>query len=230
LAFAGAVAVGAALAIGELIAGLVAGVPSPLLAVARFIVDIQPPGAKELVVGLFGESDKLAFQVFIVLVAIGVGAVLGRMSGTRPAGAAAVVVAFTGAGFAASLREPGVEPALSVAAAAIEAIVGIYLLRRLAALAGTRSTAGEPAAGVSPSRPSMPDWSRRSLLQAGGAIAVGSVVAGSIGRALLEGQRAPATAEGIPAAPQPAVLPPGADLSTRDLEAGGLSGFVFGIE
>jgi len=63
LAFAGAVAVGAALAVGELLAGLVPGVPSPLLAVARFMVDIQPPGAKDLVVGLFGTADKLAFQV-----------------------------------------------------------------------------------------------------------------------------------------------------------------------
>ena len=103
LAFAGAVAIGASLALGELIAGVVAGVPSPLLAVARFIVDIQPPGAKEIVVALFGEADKVAFQVFIVLIALGVGAFLGRISPKRPDLAWAVLVAFSAAGFLASL-------------------------------------------------------------------------------------------------------------------------------
>src|SRR5919198_1492811 len=112
LAFAGAVAVGAALATGELLAGILPDVPSPLLAVARFIVDIQPPGAKDLVVGLFGEADKLAFQVFIVLVALVVGALLGLLALRRPAAAATVVAVFTGAGFAASLRDPDVSVGL----------------------------------------------------------------------------------------------------------------------
>jgi DMSO/TMAO reductase YedYZ molybdopterin-dependent catalytic subunit len=218
LAFAGAVAVGAALAIGELIAGLVPGVPSPLLAVARFIVDIQPPGAKELVVGLFGEADKVAFEVFIVLVAVAIGAALGRLSPRRPDLAAVVLVAFTGAGFAASLREPGVVVALSVAAAGIEALVGLFLLRRLVALATIGETA--PAAGA------MPDWRRRSLLQAGGAIALGSVAAGTLGRLLLERQRAPQTPVGLPAAQVPAVLPAGADIATADLAAAGLAPIV----
>src|SRR5258705_13598575 len=91
LAFAGAVAIGAALAIGELLAGLLPGVPSPLLAVARFVVDVQPPGAKELVVGLFGTADKLAFQLFIVLVGLGIGAALGRVAPRRPDLAAATL-------------------------------------------------------------------------------------------------------------------------------------------
>src|SRR5829696_7226264 len=76
-AFAGAVAVGAAIAASELIAGIFDGVPSPILAVARFIVDVQPPGAKELIVALFGDSDKLAFEVFILLVALAIGALVG---------------------------------------------------------------------------------------------------------------------------------------------------------
>ena len=51
LGLAGAVAVGAALAVGELLAGILPDVPSPLVAVAQFFVDIQPPGAKDFVVG-----------------------------------------------------------------------------------------------------------------------------------------------------------------------------------
>jgi DMSO/TMAO reductase YedYZ molybdopterin-dependent catalytic subunit len=204
-------------------------VPSPLLAVARFIVDIQPPGAKELVVGLFGTADKLAFQVFIVLVAAGVGAGLGRLSPKRPDLASAILALFTGAGFLASLREPGVVVALSVAAAGVEALAGMYLLRRLVAL---ESAPAGVRAGSSPvvraARPGgMPDWSRRTLLQVGGAIAVGSVAAGSIGRLLLERQRAPAPPiGGTPTAQLPAVLPSGADLATTDLTAAGLSPIV----
>jgi DMSO/TMAO reductase YedYZ molybdopterin-dependent catalytic subunit len=74
----------------------------------------------------------------------------------------------------------------------------------------------------------MPDWSRRALLQAGGAIAVGSVFAGTIGRMLLEGQAAPAPAPvgGLPVAPVPADLPAGADIATADLTSGGLTPIV----
>jgi DMSO/TMAO reductase YedYZ molybdopterin-dependent catalytic subunit len=225
LAFAGAVAVGAALAVGELLAGLVPGVPSPLLAVARFIVDVQPPGAKDLVVALFGEADKIAFEVFIVLVAIGLGSALGRLSPRRPDVAAAVIAGFATAGFAASLREPGGVAALSAGVAAVEAVAGIYLLRWLVRLAtGTRPAASGATATARGA--SMPDWGRRSLLQAGGAIAIGSLVAGTFGRVLLETRRRPATTGDIPLAPLPASLPPGADLATTDLASAGLAPIV----
>ena len=215
LGFAGAVAVGAALATGEVLAGLLPGVPSPLVAVAQFIVDIQPPGAKDLVVALFGEADKVAFQVFIVLVALGIGGLLGRLARQRSDLAAAVVAGFTAVGFAASLRELGVNVGLSAGAAGLEAVIGIGVLRRL-----TRgATVGESIA-------SMPDWSRRSLIRTGAAIAIGSVVAGWIGRLLLERQRAPAISDDVPVASIPATLPPGADLATNDLSKAGLAPIV----
>src|SRR5262245_62590663 len=222
LAFAGAVAVGAALAAGELIAGLIPGVPSPLLAVARFIVDIQPPGAKDFVVGLFGTADKLAFQVFILVVALGIGAGLGLLAPRRPAVAAGILAAFAGAGFLASLRDPNAIAALCAGAAAVEALVGMWVLRRLVAVA--EGPAGDRRAGDA--RAGMPDWSRRSLLQTGGAIAVGSVAAGIGGRLLLQRQAAPPTAVGVPSAPVPATLPPGADIATTDLTSAGLTPIV----
>ena len=221
LAFAGAVAVGAALAVGELLAGIIGGVPSPLLAVARFIVDVQPPGAKELVVALFGENDKLAFQVFIVLVALLVGAWLGRLAPRQPALAGAVVAGFTAAGFLASVREPAVSLALAATAAGIEAVIGIALLRRLV------DVASEPAA--SPTRTGgMPDWGRRSLLRTGGALAVGSIALGVVGRYLLErkGVTTKPPAGGVPTVPVPIDLPSGADIGTADLKAAGLSPIV----
>jgi len=220
LAFAGAVAVGAALATGELLAGLL-GMPSPLLAIARFIVDIQPPGAKDFVVALFGEADKIAFQVFIILVALGIGSGLGRVAPKRPDLATLVVAGFAAVGFAAALRDPNNILALSAAVAGVEAAVGIHVLRRLVRLATRARTAT-----ASSTTASAPDWGRRSLLQAGGAIAVGSVVAGAAGRLLLERQRSPATPADIPSVARPVTLPPGADIATTDLVAGGLSPIV----
>jgi len=72
----------------------------------------------------------------------------------------------------------------------------------------------------------MPDWTRRSLIRTGGAIAIGSVALGSVGRLLLERQRAPATPTDIPVAPVPASLPSGADLATADLSQAGLTPLV----
>ena len=205
LAFAGAVAVGAALGAGELLAGVL-GVPSPLLAIARFIVDVQPPGAKDLVVALFGEADKVAFQVFIILVALGIGGVLGRVATRRPDLAAIVIAGFAAAGFAAALRDPNDIPALSAAVAAAGAVVGIVVLRRMVRVALASTATRPPDATIALA----PDWGRRSLLQAGGAIAVGSVAAGTVGRLLLERQRSPATPADIPPVTRQATLPPGA--------------------
>ena len=220
LAFAGAVAVGAAVAVGELLAGLLSGVPSPLLAVARFLVDIQPPGAKEIVVALFGEADKLAFEILILVVALGIGALLGLLARTRLGMAQGVIVGFVGAGFLSSLRDPGVSAVLAVAAAGVQAVVGTTALRRLVDIASRESRPG-----VAPA-PGMPDWRRRSLLQAGGALAIGSVVAAAVGRYLLDRQATPVEPDGAPTAPRPAELPVGADISTTDLAAAGLAPIV----
>ena len=58
-ALAGAIAAGVSMAVGELIAGVVSGAPSLVLAIGSLIIDLQPPGAKDLVVSLFGTNDKL---------------------------------------------------------------------------------------------------------------------------------------------------------------------------
>lgn len=223
-AFAGAVAVGAALAVGELAAGVFDGIPSPLLAVARFLVDIQPPGAKELVVALFGTNDKAAFEIVIVVVALGVGALLGRLAPRRSDVAAIVIVGFAAAGFAAALREPGVQVTLTLAAAAAEAIAGVVVLQRLMPLApATRVLKAGVETGVE-----IIDWRRRGLIRSGGAIAIGSIAVGAAGRYLLMRRQAPPppATGGDPVPAVPADLPPGADIATADLAAAGLAPIV----
>ncbi|HJP88270.1 MAG TPA: molybdopterin-dependent oxidoreductase [Candidatus Limnocylindrales bacterium] len=219
-AFAGAVAVGAALAVGELAAGVIEGIPSPLLAIAKFLVDIQPPGAKEVVVALFGTNDKTAFQVVIVIVALLVGALIGRLAVRRPDVASIVIVGFAGAGFAASLREPGAQATLALAAAGAEAVAGSMVLQRLIRLVpGSGAVAIKGIDTV--------DWRRRAILRSGGAIAVGSVAIGALGRYLLQQQQVPPPSSGVTVVPaKPADLPAGADIATADLTSAGLTPIV----
>ena len=82
LAFALSGALGAAVAIGlaELLAGLLAGTSSLVAAIGQQVIDLQPPGAKDLVVALFGTNDKLALEVVVVLAALAFGAGLGSLA------------------------------------------------------------------------------------------------------------------------------------------------------
>jgi len=62
-ALAGAIAAGVSMAVAELIAGIVSGAPSLVIAIGALVIDLQPPGAKDVVVSLFGTNDKLALNV-----------------------------------------------------------------------------------------------------------------------------------------------------------------------
>ena len=66
----------AAIGLSELVAGFLGG-PSLLASIGEFVIDHQPPGAKDFVVGLFGTNDKLALEVLILVIAALIGALLG---------------------------------------------------------------------------------------------------------------------------------------------------------
>ncbi|THE08814.1 oxidoreductase [Microbacterium oleivorans] len=76
-ATAGVVSVGAALALAELIALMVAPQSSPLLAVGSLVIDLAPPWAKDTAIALFGTNDKIfllvLLSVLLALVAAGAG-------------------------------------------------------------------------------------------------------------------------------------------------------------
>jgi len=216
LAFAGVVAVATAIAVGELAAGLIAGIPSPTLSIGRGVIALQPPGAKDFITALFGTNDKVALEVFIIGVALLIGAGLGIAAPRRRALATGAIAAFAAIGFVASLGDQDAELGLSAVAAGAEAIVGIYALGYLVDLAlghggpgpGARARRGAPAV-------EMPDWSRRALLIRGGALAVAAGIGTVAGRSLLEGQRKPVPVGGLPEPKAVATLPTGADLGIQ---------------
>ena len=208
---AGAVGALAGMGLSELAAGIL-GAPSLVASIGGFVIDNQPPGAKDLVVALFGTNDKLALETLIVVVAAGIGAALGLLAVRRSfLLAAGGFVAFAAAGFLAALRAPSAMPTTALLVAVVAAIGGV----RTMSLLLTAGRAGRTATGGPVPIP-MPDWSRRRfLLQAAGA-AVASTVAGLVGRRLLDGPSAGGGSAQPAALPRPtneATIPAGADLA-----------------
>jgi DMSO/TMAO reductase YedYZ molybdopterin-dependent catalytic subunit len=155
-----------------------------------------------------------------------------------------VIGLFAAAGFLASLRDPSDIPIFSGLAAGAETIIGSWILGWLLAAAMARPAPAPAPTRPRPGRPvvrsraatarrtkpvttgGMPDWTRRHLLQRGGAVAIASIAAATVGRWLLQQSRAPAPASAIPSVPNPATLPAGADISTADLTSEGLTPIV----
>jgi DMSO/TMAO reductase YedYZ molybdopterin-dependent catalytic subunit len=199
---------GAALGASEVLAGLVRGAPSPIIAVGDLVVALQPPGAKQFVVDLFGTADKLVLNLLIGGVALAGAAALGVLARHRRALATAGFAVAALAATAASVRDPLVEPILAV----ISGVLGALLAAAVLALLMDRG----PAA-----KAEMPDWSRRRFI--GTSLAVGgtAVAAGFVGRMLLDaGRVTPAVAAPLPSPASVAPpLPAGAELGVAGLSA-----------
>ncbi len=208
-AVAGIAATAAALGVSELLAGLLPGATSLVASIGQVIIDNQPPGAKDLVVALFGTNDKLAFELIIVAIALVIGAGLGVLARRQYAVAAIVFAAFGVLGFAASLNDPLANPGIEAASAAISVGVGLWVLgwllgpARGAAAAALSGGTAAPSAGAS-----MPDWSRRSFIIRAGSVTTAAVVAGFAGRQLLERQRVAPAGAGSAVPPASVVVQP----------------------
>ena len=188
---AGAVGAGVALGVGELIAGLVDSVPSPIAAVGRQVVEASPPWLEDFAIATFGTGDKSALALGTVVLALGVGWVVGLLSRGR---ALLPLVAFTGFGVLgawAGSGEPGAEPVIVWGASAIAAASGFWLMVLLSRLVPS----DDPTAGIPGNRSR-----RRFLLMAGGTAAAAATV-GLWGRRLTTR---------VPASP-PLVIGPVAD-------------------
>jgi DMSO/TMAO reductase YedYZ molybdopterin-dependent catalytic subunit len=209
-AIAGAVAAIAAIGLSELTAAVLSA-QSLVAAVGGVVIDLQPAGAKDFMVALFGQNDKLALELFIVAASVGVGALLGSVARRWFIVGAAGFALFAAVGFLATLSDPSAAAAPAAIIAGVAAIVGIQVLSWL--LGPPATTADRETAG------SMPDWSRRGFLVRTGSVAAGAVVAGLAGRSLLEASRsAPAAgAASIPPPGEVATLPAGSSLEIAGL-------------
>jgi DMSO/TMAO reductase YedYZ molybdopterin-dependent catalytic subunit len=218
----GAIAAAVTIGVAELMAALVAGAPSLVIAIGDLVIDLQPPGAKDLMVELFGDADKLVLNVMIVAAAVVIAAGVGVAARRRWAWGVIGFLVAGGVGAFAALRQPLTDRPLAVVTVVLAVAAGLAVLRWL--ISYTRPAwAAHPAAARGTAEASMPDWDRRGFLIAGGTAAAGAVVAGALGRTLLEGRAAgpvvdplpPATAGGSPR-PAPS-LPPGSELDVAGI-------------
>ena len=77
-----------------------------MISIGAVIISLQPPGAKDFMVSLFGTNDKLALNALVVIVALIVAAGAGVLAGRRFWLGGAIVVGFGAIGLGAALRDP----------------------------------------------------------------------------------------------------------------------------
>ncbi|HEX6473866.1 MAG TPA: molybdopterin-dependent oxidoreductase, partial [Candidatus Limnocylindria bacterium] len=193
------------LGLAELIAGLVPGAPSPVLSIGALLISLQPPGAKDFVVNIFGTYDKLALSVAVAIGALVLSALIGLLArrsllaGRLAFGALGLFALF------AAWQDPLFDRVLAVATAAVAIAVSAWSLGWLLQLATPRT----------PEAPRMMDFERRRFLGAAVGVGAAAVTSGLIGRTLLNQQSA-AAAE-LPPIPAPqataAPLPAGSELA-----------------
>jgi len=175
-AIAGVVAAVAALAVGELVAAVVPGVPSPVAAVGAAVIDLAPPGTKEVVVGLLGTNDKPALQLLVTGIVLLAGAGIGLLARGGIVRAAVAVAVLVGAGALATLRDPTAATGPVIVGAALAAGVGLAVL--LVLLGWARP----PAAAATD--PVVASATRRRFLVGAGAVGVLAALGGLVGRSL----------------------------------------------
>jgi len=223
---AGGLAAALGIAIGELMAGLIEGAPSLIIAIGDTVIENQPAGAKEVIVDLFGTNNKLALTTGIAVTAIliaGLLGVAGRRNWIVPM-AGFIVAGVVGLG--AALTRPLVDPILAVVTIVLAIGVALAALRLMLGYTSPAWGAAAAAAASADAAPvpgGMPDWDRRRFLQVGGGVAVGAVLLGAVGRNLIaEGERAPLDVAELPTpdAPLPAVP------ASASLEVEGISPIV----
>ena len=198
-AVSGALSAGLALGVSELLAGLIAAVPSLVESLGNWVIDNVPPPVKEWAISVFGTNDKLMLLVGITVVTLLVGALVGVFARRRFVVAVVVFVAFgIVAAFAAAL-DPQVSIALAAVPAGAAVLAGLATLRMLYRVS-------EPRPGAEA------DTSKRDFLLGVGAVVAVAALAGTIGRVLVEtAKRAVAGREEV-ALPSPAqALPPVAE-------------------
>jgi DMSO/TMAO reductase YedYZ molybdopterin-dependent catalytic subunit len=238
-AVAGVLAAGAALGVGQLVAGLTGASGSPVVVVGELQIDFTPPWLKNFAITEFGADDKLVLVTGIVIVLGAFAALVGAAATRRMAYGMAGIAVFAAVGLTAAATRPDATVAslLPTLAATASAVAVLQLLIPLArpparpvaravsydpvtapAETGTAETApaetGEPELAASEGPP------RRSFLAAGAATAAIGASAGLAGRLLTE-RDSVASAQKSLRIPKPAVttqaLPPGVDLNIPGL-------------
>ncbi|WP_344018459.1 molybdopterin-dependent oxidoreductase [Pseudonocardia kongjuensis] len=186
-------AVGAAVASGHLVAGLLAPASSPFVAVGDAVVRLSPQPVVEFAKSAFGTADKPVLLAGTAVLLVLAGALAGLAARRRPLPGTVAVAVLGAVSAAAVLTAPALQPP-DVVAPLVALVIGLLTqlgLHRAARSAAAAPAAADPAGAAAPDAP-MPGGGpvatpvrRRSVLAgASAAVALGSLVAGGSGVAL----------------------------------------------
>ena len=207
-ALAGLLAGGAALAVGELVAGIGGSRRAPVIAVGDLVIDNVPRPVKDLAIETFGTNDKVALLVGIYALIAVIAALLGIAATRRFATGAGGIAVFGAFGVLAALSGDDAGAA-EVLAPVVGALAGIGTLRVLV--------------GADPV-PAIAAVDRRQFLVLALGAGAASLTVASIGRFLQGRGSAAASRLGVvlprAAAPGPSIP------ASADLGIDGLSPFL----
>lgn len=218
----GTVGVAVALGVGELAGALVPGAPTPLDAVGQVVIPQVPGPVTGWAIAVLGGANRLVLVLGTVLVALGLGALLGRARSRWPLTLGFVAAASLGV--AAALAQPGARlgPVLAVHGLAVAAgLAAVAWLRRRADRVTATLPPTAPAAPELPSAPEAPRpaedprnpaVARRELLVAGGGLGVAAAGLLVLGRTTVD-VRAPAPV--VPELPAPRAAAPAVVAANR---------------
>ncbi|MEE8599914.1 molybdopterin-dependent oxidoreductase [Euzebya tangerina] len=183
LAISGLVATAVALGATEVLAGVVAPVPSLVQAVGNGVIDLGAgTPVKDIAIALFGTNEKSALVIGTVILALLFGTGLGLASRHSLVPATVGFTAFALLGLGATFASPLDSAAWAILPAAVAVVSGVALLRYLLQLDQRVRVAGSRA--TSPEAKARADRGRRDFLRvAVGLAAVGGVL-GALGRSL----------------------------------------------
>ncbi len=212
-AFAGVAAAAVALAVGELLAVVVAEESAPLVAVGGVVIDRVPESGKDLAIRLFGTNDKLALQVGTIVVLLIFAALIGIAGALRLWWGLAGIAVFAVVGVFAALTRTGAKPAwvLPSILGGVVAGFALWFLLRLAQRAAEASGSADMGREMGYFA-----RQRRRFLTIAGATVVGAAAAGYVGRILGQGSAVNAARQAL-VLPAPsgtrAQVPPGANVA-----------------
>src|SRR5688500_17677997 len=129
-----------AIGVGEIFAAVIGG-HSIIAAVGALVISLQPPGAKDVMVAIFGDSDKLALEVATGIGGVLLGGLLGLAARWNQQVAVGGFAAFGVVAFVLLQRDPLAGVFVSAVTASLAVGSGILVLSWLAALMTTTTTA-----------------------------------------------------------------------------------------
>jgi len=151
-ALAGLLGAAVALGVAELVAGLVGAASSPVIAVGDAAITLTPEPVKAFAIRTFGESDKIALVVGILVVIGGYAMLVGLVGLRNPRIGALGVALFGAVGVLAALTRPAAGP-LDALPSLLGAAAGILALQALLAPLTGPAPAGAASTDEPPRAP-----------------------------------------------------------------------------